>query len=106
MARGIEAAAPGVVDYETLQDENLRLKLALNRATEENKRYRANRTRLERELLRADGKVEMLLTELEQPIGHRCGLGGSLHAHLVIRFHAYPITLCATSAFDILRLEV
>lgn len=106
VARGTKAAAPGFFDCETLQDETLRLKLALNRATEENKRYRANRTRLERELLRADGKVEMLLTELEQPIGHRCGVGGSLGAHLVTRFHAYPITLSVTSTFDILRLEV
>ena len=60
-----------VVDLEELVDENHRLKLALNRATEETKAYRVNGVRLERELLRADGNVEILIAELEQAPGKR-----------------------------------
>lgn len=70
---GRESAATGggintlrVVDLEELEDENHRLKLALNRATEETKTYRVNGVRLEGELLRADGNVEILLAELDQ----------------------------------------
>lgn len=55
-----------VVDLEELEDENHRLKLALNRAAEETKAYRVNGVRLEGELLRADGNVEALIAELEQ----------------------------------------
>lgn len=55
-----------VVDLEELEDENRRLKLALNRAAEETKAYRVNGVRLEGELLRADGNVEILIAELEQ----------------------------------------
>lgn len=61
-----------VADYETLGDENQQLKQALNRAADENRRYRVNTARLEEELLRADGKVEVLLAELERPLGSRC----------------------------------
>ena len=53
-----------VVDVRTLEDENRRLKITLHRATDENRRSRAHRMRLESELLRADGKVEALLKEL------------------------------------------
>lgn len=70
---GMTHGGGGVVDFETLEDENHRLKLALNRANEESRRLRVNRTRLESELLRADGKVEILLAELEQAPGNRCG---------------------------------
>lgn len=66
---GITRAAAGAgsfVDFETLEDENHKLKLALNRVIEENKHYRVNRVRLEGELLRSDGRVEMLLDKLDQ----------------------------------------
>lgn len=61
-----------VNDIEALEEENHKLKVALSRATEENKRYRVNKTRLEGELLRADDKIEILLFELEQTPGKRC----------------------------------
>lgn len=61
-----------VNDLETLGDKNQQLKVALGRVIEENRRYRVNKTRLEGELLRADGKVEILLAELEQAPGNRC----------------------------------
>lgn len=60
-----------VNDLEELEDQNQRLKVALSRLVEENKRYRVNKTRLEGELLRADTKVEILLSELEQAPGKR-----------------------------------
>lgn len=63
--------ATAVNDLEALRDENHQLKVALSRVIEENKRYRVNKTRLEGELLRADGKVEVLLAELEQAPGNR-----------------------------------
>ncbi|CAN0563216.1 unnamed protein product, partial [Ectocarpus sp. 12 AP-2014] len=43
-----------VNDIEALEDENHKLKVALSRATEENRHYRVNKARLEGELLRAD----------------------------------------------------
>lgn len=61
-----------VNDIEALEDENHKLKVALSRATEENKRYRVNKARLEGELLRADDKIDILLFELEQTPGKRC----------------------------------
>eukprot|EP00903_Cladosiphon_okamuranus_P013688 g12747.t1 len=60
-----------VNDLEALEDQNQRLKVALSRLVEENKRYRVNKTRLEGELLRADAKVELLLSEFEQAPGKR-----------------------------------
>ncbi|CAM9153159.1 unnamed protein product [Ectocarpus fasciculatus] len=60
-----------VNDIEALEEENHKLKVALSSATEENKRYRVNKTRLEGELLRADDKIEILLFELEQTPGKR-----------------------------------
>ncbi|CBN75115.1 hypothetical protein Esi_0070_0040 [Ectocarpus siliculosus] len=62
-----------VNDIETLEDDNHKLKVALSRATEENRRYRVNKARLEGELLRADDKIEILLFELEQTPGKRNG---------------------------------
>lgn len=59
------------VDYEALEDQNQRLKQALNRVTEEGRRLRVTTKRLEEELLRTDRRVDMLLTELEQPPGNR-----------------------------------
>lgn len=61
-----------VNDLEALDDQNQQLKVALSRLAEENKRYRVNKARLEGELLRADAKVEILLSELEQAPGKRC----------------------------------
>ncbi|CAM9729720.1 unnamed protein product [Ectocarpus sp. 12 AP-2014] len=60
-----------VNDIEALEDENHKLKVALSRATEENRHYRVNKARLEGELLRADDKIEILLFELEQTPGKR-----------------------------------
>lgn len=68
-----ETSRGGAVhDLEALEDQNHRLKVALSRLIEENKRYRVNKARLEGELLRADAKVEILLSELEQAPGKRC----------------------------------
>lgn len=61
-----------VYDLEDIEDENRRLKVALSRAVDENKRYRVNKMRLEGELLRADGKIDLLLAELEQTPAKRC----------------------------------
>ncbi|CAM9714913.1 unnamed protein product, partial [Hapterophycus canaliculatus] len=58
-------------DLEDIEDENRRLKVALCRAIDENKRYRVNKMRLEGELLRADGKIDLLLAELQQTPGNR-----------------------------------
>lgn len=66
-----ETRGIAVNDLEALEDQNQRLKVALSRLVEENKRYRVNKTRLEGELLRADAKVEILLCELEQAPGKR-----------------------------------
>lgn len=67
-----ETRGSGAVnDLEALEDQNQRLKVALSRLVEENKRYRVNKARLEGELLRADAKVEILLSELEQAPGKR-----------------------------------
>ncbi len=59
-------------DFEALRDQNQQLKVALSGAIEENRRYQVNKTRLEAELLRADGMVETLVAELEQAPGRRC----------------------------------
>ena len=53
------------MDPITLEDENQRLKVELLRAAEEKRKSQAQRMRLESELLRAEGKVEMLLVELK-----------------------------------------
>lgn len=61
-------AQPGddlATDPITLEDENQRLKVELHRATEERRKSRVQRMRLESELLRAEGKVEALLVELK-----------------------------------------
>lgn len=58
-------------DSEDIEDENRRLKVALSRAIDENKRYCVNKTRLEGELLRADAKIDLLLAELEQTPANR-----------------------------------
>lgn len=61
-------AQPGddlATDPITLEDENQRLKVELNRAAEDRRKSRAQRMRLESELLRAEGKVETLLVELK-----------------------------------------
>lgn len=71
VTRGVGLRGTGAVDFEALDDENQRLKQALNRATEENRRCRVYSARLEEELLRSDGKVEVLLAELEQAPGMR-----------------------------------
>lgn len=62
----------GVVDFEDLENENQRLKLALTKATEENRKYRVHKARLEGELLRADGKIEALIAQIAIPPGRRC----------------------------------
>lgn len=59
-------AARPLVDYEALADQNNKLKYALNRATGEVRRYKVSTTRLEEELLRADRKIDLLLTEIER----------------------------------------
>lgn len=66
-----ENTRDAVHDVEALRDQNQRLKVALSGAIEENRRYQVNKMRLEGELLRADGRVETLLAELEQAPGRR-----------------------------------
>lgn len=66
ITRGVGLRGTGATDFEALDDENQRLKQALNKAAEENRRCRVYSTRLEEELLRSDRKVEVLLAELEQ----------------------------------------
>lgn len=76
-------------DFEALRDQNQRLKVALSGAIEENRRYQVNKTRLEAELLRADGRVETLLAELEQAPGRRCTiLPYSLRAKMLSLYFA------------------
>lgn len=70
--RGTGAEA---MDYEALDGENQRLKQAMNTAAEGNRRYRVYCARLEEELLRSDGKMEVLLGELEQAPGMRYANG-------------------------------
>lgn len=77
-----------VNDIEALEDENHKLKVELNRATEENRRYRVNKARLEGEVLRADDKIEILLFELEQTPGKRC-----VEARYIYAAHVTYITL-------------
>lgn len=73
MAGDAECFGGAAVDLQTLEDENQRLKQALNKASEELRKHQVHRVRLEGELLRADGRVEVLLAELEQAPGQRWG---------------------------------
>lgn len=72
---GGRGTGAGPVDYEALAGENQQLKQAMNRAAEGNRRYRVYCARLEEELLRSDGKMEVLLSELEQAPGMRYANG-------------------------------